>query len=246
MPGMQVQAVFLDLDGTLLNYNGEAWAATVRAVCASLGRQPAGAGLDTDQLFSVYTRISTDYFRAAEASAEYHADGHVIWRRLWWQALSQSGCADEAVADIAVAAYEIERSRRYELFGDVLPTLALLRERVAALVLITNGLGSTQRHKADATGLTGLLDAVIISGEAGIAKPDPAIFALAARAAGVPLAAAWHIGDSLTSDVAGARNAGLAAGVWVNRIAAQHPGETVAPRPDYQIASLAELPGLLD
>ncbi|MGH9017220.1 MAG: HAD family hydrolase, partial [Acidimicrobiales bacterium] len=90
-----------------------------------------------------------------------------------------------------------------------------------------------------------LLDAVLISGEFGVAKPDPAIFAAAAAAAGVPLDAAWHIGDSLISDVAGARIACLGAGVWLNRTGAVHPGETVAPHPDYEIASLAGLPALL-
>jgi putative hydrolase of the HAD superfamily len=242
---MQVRAIFLDLDGTLLNYDGAAWAGTVRAVCSVLRRADHGVSLDADALFTVYTRISSAYFRAAEAPHEQHADGHAIWRELWRQALAECGCDDGAMADAAVAAYEADRAVRYELFADVLPTLAQLRELVSSLVLITNGAGSTQRHKAEATGLTSLLDAVIISGEAGVAKPDPAIFMVAARAAGVPPAAAWHVGDNLTADVAGARNAGLGAGVWLNRQAAAHPGASVAPQPHYEITSLTELAGLL-
>jgi putative hydrolase of the HAD superfamily len=243
---MQVKAVFLDLDGTLLNYDGTAWAQTVRAVCARLGR--ADHSLDTSRLCTAYTEVSTSFFRAAEASGEQTADGHAIWRSLWRAALAECGSTDEVLADAAAAAYAAERADRYELFADVLPTLALLREQVGALVLITNGPGSTQRHKASSTGLTDLLDAVIISGEAGVAKPDPAIFALAAEAAGVRLADAWHVGDSLAADIAGARNAGLGAGVWLDRTGeagagpASQPG---APPPDYAIASLSELPALL-
>ncbi len=247
---MRAQAVFLDLDGTLLDYDGAAWAQTVRAVCAAIHRP--GDGLDPETLFSVYTGISARYFRAAEATGERVADGHAIWRGHWQQALAECGCTEESTADAAVAAYDADRRDRYKLFGDVLPTLAQLRERVAALVLITNGPGSTQRHKATATGLTDLLDAVIISGEAGTTKPGPAIFALAAAAVDVPLAAAWHVGDSLASDIAGARNAGLGAGVWLNRNGAarpagQEPGQAspADPRPDYEIASLSELPALL-
>jgi putative hydrolase of the HAD superfamily len=242
---MQVLAVFLDLDGTLLNYDEAAWAGSVRAVCSALRPADGGAGFDADALFSTYTRISSAYFRAAEAKHELQADGHAIWRELWHQALAECGCDDGAMADAAVAAYEADRAVRYRLFADVLPTLAQLRELVTSLVLITNGAGSTQRHKAEATGLTSLLDAVIVSGEAGVAKPDPAIFMLAATAAGVPPAAAWHVGDNLTADVAGARNAGLGAGVWLNRPAAAHPGDGVAPQPHYEITSLAELPALL-
>lgn len=246
---MQAQAVFLDLDGTLLNYGDADWAATVRAVCGIVCGPGDGPDdrPDPEALFASYTRISSTYFRAAEASHEQVSDGHAIWRGLWWQALVECGCTDRTIADTAVAAYAADRAARYELFSDVLPTLALLRERVSSLVLITNGPGSTQRHKVDATGLTSLLDAVIISGEVGTAKPDPAIFELAAQAAGVAPAAAWHVGDSLASDVAGARNASLGAGVWLNRGAVAHPGGTdpAAARPHHEIVTLAELPGLL-
>lgn len=242
---MQVRAIFLDLDATLLTYDEAAWAGSVRAVCSALRQTDRGAGLDTDALFTTYTAISSACFRAADAKHELQADGHAIWRQLWRQALAECGSDDVTMTDAAVAAYEADRAVRYELFADVLPTLAQLRELVTSLVLITNGAGSTQRHKAEATGLTSLLDAVIISGEAGVAKPDPAIFMLAAATADVPPEAAWHVGDSLTADVAGARNAGLGAGVWLNRQAAAHPGDGVAARPHYEIISLTELPALL-
>jgi HAD superfamily hydrolase (TIGR01549 family) len=245
-PPMRAQAVFLDLDGTLLDYDADAWRQTVRAVSTELSR--TDQGLYPDELGAVYTRTAVSYFREAEAAREQVADGHAIWRTLWQAALTECGRSDTGLADVALAAYEADRAARYRLYADVLPTLARLRERVRALVLITNGPGSTQRHKATATGLTELLDAVIVSGEVGVAKPDPAIFALAAAAANVDLAAAWHVGDSLTSDVAGARNAGLGAGVWLNRTGDGEPVSTWQPgdaQPDYEIASLCELPALL-
>jgi putative hydrolase of the HAD superfamily len=238
---MRTEAVFLDLDATLLDYPSAAWSASVHAVCAAL---PLPAGVDRDRLGRAYTEVSTRHFLAAEQTREPPADGHAIWRELWHEALAESGCDDDGLAERAVTSYEAERAARYRLYDDVLPTLAELRRRVGALVLITNGPGTTQRHKVDATGLDTLLDAVIISGEAGVSKPDPGIFALAGRAAGVPLAAAWHVGDSLASDVAGAANASLGAGIWLNRTGAALPDD--APHPDHQIVSLAELPALLD
>jgi putative hydrolase of the HAD superfamily len=240
MARMRTRAVFLDLDGTLLDYDDAAWADTVHTVCGRL--QSGGDCPDPGRLAAVYIGISTSYFRAAERAGNAPADGHAIWQRLWREALTECGHGDPALADLAVEAYEAERGARYRLFADVLPTLTELRATVTALVLVTNGAGSIQRHKAESTGLAGLLDAVVTSGDAGVGKPDPAIFALAARAAEVPLSAAWHVGDSLTSDVAGARNARLGAGVWLNRTGAAPPDDPLA---DYEIASLRELPALL-
>jgi phosphoglycolate phosphatase-like HAD superfamily hydrolase len=39
--------------------------------------------------------------------------------------------------------------------------------------VITNGPGDTQRHKLAATGIDQHFDAIVISGEVGVAKPDP-------------------------------------------------------------------------
>ena len=51
---------------------------------------------------------------------------------------------------------------------------------------------------------------VVDSTRAGVAKPDPAIFSLALEVLGVPVSGSvLHVGDSLRSDVDGARAAGL-------------------------------------
>lgn len=75
--------------------------------------------------------------------------------------------------------------------------------------IVTNGATAQQEKKIRTLGLDALVDGWIISEEAGVAKPDPAIFALAAERAGQPLDGAWHIGDSAEADVAGALAAGL-------------------------------------
>ncbi len=54
---------------------------------------------------------------------------------------------------------------------------------------------------------------------------------------------AVHVGDSLSCDVQGGINAGLAATVWVN--AGGGPLPEGAPRPDFVVTSVLELPGVL-
>jgi putative hydrolase of the HAD superfamily len=93
--------------------------------------------------------------------------------------------------------------------------LATLRAAGFRLGIVTNG-GSTQRIKLDVCALPGLVDACVISDEVGVRKPDPAIFAFAASAAGAPLDGAWMVGDRADADVAGAVAAGIRS-VWLHR-----------------------------
>ena len=77
------------------------------------------------------------------------------------------------------------------------------------LALVTNGIASVQRRRFAASPITPYFQAVVISEEVGIAKPDPRIFAPALREIGVAAGDVLYVGDSVTSDMAAARNAGM-------------------------------------
>ena len=78
---------------------------------------------------------------------------------------------------------------------------------------------------------------MIISGEFGVAKPDPAIFREALRLGSASADQALHVGDSLEFDVAGASAAGIRS-AWVNRRgAARREGD---PLPDHEIRTASE------
>lgn len=109
--------------------------------------------------------------------------------------------------------------------------LHALRDRGIARVVVSNWDVSLHGVLAD-TGLAPLVDRVITSAEAGVAKPDPAIFAPAL--AGVDPAAALHVGDSVEHDVAGALSAGMRAALVVGDAAPPPvpPGTRVIRRLD--------------
>jgi putative hydrolase of the HAD superfamily len=102
-------------------------------------------------------------------------------------------------------------SLRFVAFPDAGEALEALRRRGARLVVVSNW--DVSLHDVLArTGLVALVDAVVTSAETGAAKPDPALFRAALRAAGgVRAGDALHVGDSLEADVAGARAAGVEA-----------------------------------
>jgi FMN phosphatase YigB (HAD superfamily) len=89
---------------------------------------------------------------------------------------------------------------------------ALAHVRAAGLItgVISNSNGSVAQALEHA-GLAPLLDFVIDSTVVGIAKPDPRVFALGLRAAGIDAHEAVYVGDSYFVDVLGARAAGLGA-----------------------------------
>jgi len=88
--------------------------------------------------------------------------------------------------------------------------------RRAHLALITNGLAAVQRSRLAKSGLAVYFEAVIISEEVGVAKPDPRYFEIAFEQMGYPPKdLALVIGDSLTSDMRGANLYGVDA-CWFN------------------------------
>jgi putative hydrolase of the HAD superfamily len=124
---------------------------------------------------------------------------------------------------------------RFRAYPEVPGVLARLRAGGARLAVVSNW--DVSLHDVlERTALRPLVDAVVISAELGVAKPDPAIFRAALDRLGAGPDGALHVGDSLEDDVAGARAAGLEA-VLVARNGAPAPEGVRAVR------SLAELVG---
>ncbi len=130
--------------------------------------------------------------------------------------------------------------QRYPLFlrcpQHVLDQITQLRESGWRVGVLTNGLTLTQGAVLEHTGLARYLDGWCISEEAGIRKPDPGIFALAAERCGSDLTAGWMCGDSPDADIIGARLVGLHT-IWI-RHGRTWPAFT--PQPDRTVDSITE------
>ena len=135
--------------------------------------------------------------------------------------------------------YWEENSSRMRLFDDALETLTSLREAGFRLGLITNGPASMQRWKIGQFALASYFDVMVIEGEFGHGKPSPRIFAHALAAVGLEPHEAWHVGDNLYADIAGAQAAGIHA-AWIHRDRLEM-GESPKAIPDRVIAHLDEL-----
>lgn len=84
------------------------------------------------------------------------------------------------------------------------------------LGIITNGDGRQQRDKLDKLNIANYFSVLAVSGDTPFAKPDPYIFTMACKQAGVAPGRCFYVGDSLETDAVASRNAGMK-GIWLNR-----------------------------
>lgn len=86
------------------------------------------------------------------------------------------------------------------------------------LGIITNGTTEHQKMKYDALGLSRWfpVENLLITGDLGVSKPDPAVFTAAQKSLSLDPQTTWYIGDSYEHDVEAAHTAGWRT-VWLDR-----------------------------
>lgn len=196
-----IAAVCFDVDATLVDYE-----ASTRAGLREL--------LGTDEAWADWCALTERHYRRYLA-------GDVDFDTMRWQRTKEFFASrGEVLGDGEVLQREERRAaamrRAWRLYDDALPCLGALRATGLRLAAITNAAGAYQRAKLGALGLESVFDAVLISGELGVAKPHQAIFRTACAELRVHPAQAVHVGDRLDMDAEGARNAGMH-GVWLDR-----------------------------
>ena len=176
--------------------------------------------------------------RAALAELKRHPE--LVHEDELWIAFSEriirsmggEGDGVRALAEAMVLAWE--RAEHFELYDDVLPTFAELKQHGLRLGLVSN----TARDLPAFVAHHGLdVDAAIGAREHGKTKPDPSIFAAALLALGVEPERAAMVGDSPEDDIAGALALGLRA-YLLDR-------DGAFPAFPERLSGLGELPGVL-
>ncbi|MGH7903016.1 MAG: HAD family hydrolase [Candidatus Dormibacteraceae bacterium] len=255
-------AILFDLDETLLI--DRAWAEEALVLtCSAAGGPAAAARL----LASAVDREARRLWREGPSWGFCEALGITWWeglvsvrpgpgpearrlaawlpgfrRRAWEGALEALGLHEEGLATRLGDDYAARRRSRFRLLPEAVPLLTRLRAGPAVkLGMVTNGPADLQHGKLAATGLSGYFDAILVSGELGIGKPDAEVFGSILSTLAVPPSEAIMVGDSLARDVAGARGAGLAA-IW---LAGSTPPGAGAAVPDHVARDLDAVGGIL-
>ena len=225
------RSIFFDADDTLFDYP-RAERAAMRACLREFGLR-----LDPAAFVETYRRHNLDLWQAFERGETDQATLRVErFRRV----AAEFGIEGLPLEDVS-AFYLEALSGQPQLFPGALATVRTLA-KTYPLALVTNGIAFVQNRRFAASPITRYFRSVVISEEAGVAKPDPRIFEPALRAVGVEARDVLYVGDSITSDMAAARNAGMDF-CWLNpNGAAAPPG----PPPVCIISDIRELPGCAD
>ncbi len=222
---MSYDWIFFDADGTLFDYDAAQAAALEGGfeVCG-LAYKP-GIG-------RIYSEIN-----------------HRIWREFELGAISQKELKtvrfDRLFDAVGLSANSAEFSGHYlEILGAQTALLDGAEELVrtltgkARMLLITNGLAEVQVPRFAASSIRDCFAEIVISGEIGLAKPDPAIFEYAFERIDRPAKErVLMIGDNLGSDILGGANYGLDT-CWFNPAGTPN-GHGVEPT--YEIRELREV-----
>ncbi|MER7891167.1 HAD family hydrolase [Micromonospora sp. NPDC094482] len=183
--------LLLDLDNTLLDRAGpfRAWG---QRFLEDIGAPPA----DIDWLLSVDADGLTDRWDVADAIRDRYA------LRI------PSIDLVEALHDGVVANTRLDPL--------IACALRIADDAGWIPVVVCNGVVRQEEAKIRGTGLDRYVADWVISEEAGVSKPNPRIFALAAHRVRMPLRGAWVVGDSPEADIGGAAAVGLPS-VWLHR-----------------------------
>ena len=224
-----IEFLFLDLDDTILDFHKAERLAIAKTI-REFGVEP------TEEILARYHVINRWHWEQLEKglmNREQVLEGRfgVLFAELGVEA-DQTLCARTYEKNLSVGHYFLpgaeeaveSLSKKYRLF------------------LASNGTASVQKGRMTSANLYRFFEKVFISQEIGHNKPAKAYFdGCFVQIPGFDPRKAMIVGDSLSSDIQGGINAGIAT-CWVN------PGHAPAggTLPDYEIEGLHQLENLLD
>jgi REG-2-like HAD superfamily hydrolase len=202
---MKIKAVLFDLYGTLVGFEPS------RFLIQSQVVSKYGLNLSEDGVSKGY--FFADKFMSEQNSIDPIRSMSLVDKNNFfgkYEQLVLSGDGYEVDIKLCKKIFQELQKIPYSmiLYPDVIPTLIRLKESHYKLGLISNmdRIGDELLKEFE---LSEYIDVCITSKEANAEKPDPIIFNLALKKLGIESKESMYIGDQISSDIEGARNAGM-------------------------------------
>ena len=224
-----IEFLFLDLDDTILDFHMQESVA-IRKTLSGAGIEP------TDENCNLYSKINLRHWKMMEL-------GEITREKLIWHRFKELFETLGVTADSKTTAerYMDHLSEGHYFLPGAEEAVRALSKKYK-LYLASNGAGRVQESRVASAKLAPLFEEIFISEEMGANKPDKAYFdACFARINDFNPQRAMIVGDSLSSDIRGGKNAGIYT-CWVNPKGKTAPPES---KPDFEIKSVTELEEIL-
>lgn len=201
-------AVFLDLDGTLLDHLGASRTAIERQLA-----EHSVDSVDSADAYLLWISLERRYFQD-------YLDGKLTFseqRRARVRRFSRELGLNlrPSESDAWFEEYRIRYESAWALFPDAQVFTDNLRKVRTPVAIVTNGDEEQQRRKVTHLGLEDF--ALVTSSQIGYRKPDPRLFRAAVERVGANPVRSVFFGDDFEADIVGARSAGMPA-VWLDRV----------------------------
>jgi 2-haloalkanoic acid dehalogenase type II len=220
-----LRAVLFDLDDTLFDHE--------RCAREALGAVHRSYDCFSSETFGEFERMHATFLeelhqRVLAGELDLDSARNERFRRLFEHAQAIGYSAEDA------ARVYRERYVRARRAIDGAPALLAALSGRVRIAIVSNNLLAEQQEKMKQCGLDAFVDALVVSEEVGVMKPDPVIFRVALQRVNVEPHEAVMVGDSWAADIEGARAAGIPP-VWFNR------GGRPRPEPSAEVYELHAL-----
>jgi len=238
-----IRGLLFDLGGTLFSYQRRG------SMGHSLMEAAQGLGvLAPPEEIGRAWRAANDATMRRYAVQDYFLHRDLFHDTLAAFAASFGVAVADPVADQFLAAQRQSVIDHLALRAECHDTLATLKSRGLYLAIVSNIDDDYLHPLVEKHDLARWLDHWTSSEEAKSCKPHPGIYHYALRKAGLEIGETLFVGDSLHHDVAGASAVGMRS-ARITEEGVTTPltsGLAVTAEPDYEIALLTELIGIVD
>lgn len=225
---MRYRYLLADNDNTLMDFNA-AEKKSLQDALTSFGKP------FSDEIFAVYHHINKLLWEALERCETTQAELKI---KRFAQLCEHYGWQDIDAKKLAVV-FQDNLSTHADLLPGAMHLLQAVHGKMK-IALVSNGVSATQRGRLAVCEFTPLLDAIVISEEIGVSKPNPLMVERALELLGcTDKREAVFLGDSHSADVTAAWNAGVDS-IWLTR-----SGRGQSDKATYIVESLEEAEVLL-
>ena len=225
-----IEFLFIDLDDTILDFHKAEHIALAKTL-RSFGLEP------TENVLARYSLINKAHWEMLERK---EITREVLLVRRFAVLFEEFGL--EVDPQLCARTYESNLSQGHYFLPGAEEAVERL-SRKYKLYLASNGTARVQAGRLESANISRYFQGVFISQEIGANKPDALYFQRCfARIPGFDSTKAMMVGDSLSSDILGGKQAGMLT-CWVNPTG-KAPSADICP--DYEIQRLDQLEALLE